>query len=506
MSGNGSYRQILRSSAVMGGAQAINYMVGLLRIKVVAVLLGPAGVGVIGLYNSASNLVGAVTGLGLQRSSVRAIASAQGDPIAVARATRMLRRLCWATGVLGWGASVALAIPLSRLMFQSSTHAWALAILGGTLLLGAINGGQLALLRGLRRIDDIARVQIVGAVLNTIVTISLYAWLRERGIVPVMLATAAVSLAISWWFVRRVEIPDMSMTWAEAVAEAKPMVSLGIALMTSTVLSMTLEFYTRSLINRSYGVEAVGIYQAAWSLSGMFAGFVLTAMGTDFYPRLTAVIHDRVAAIREINEQTEIGILLALPGLLATLALAKWIVWALYSSAFAPATSVLVWMSLGVFGRVVSWPMGYVQLALNVGRWYIATEFFFIALQAALVTWMVPRFGVVGAAYAFFGCYASYFIGMSLISRKLIGFRHSPDAIRLILVATLLMVVTMAVSRLLPDLPATILGSLFSLAGGLWCLRGLSKRLGADHRLIRMVVRIPGIARVVAKREPNETD
>jgi hypothetical protein len=57
----------------------------------------------------------------------------------------MLRRLCWATGVLGWGASVALAIPLSRMMFQSSTHAWALAILGGTLLLGAINGGQLAL-------------------------------------------------------------------------------------------------------------------------------------------------------------------------------------------------------------------------------------------------------------------------------------------------------------------------------------------------------------------------
>jgi len=503
MSGKSSYREILRSSAVMGGAQAINYLVGLLRIKAVAVLLGPAGVGVIGLYTSASNLVGAVTGLGLQRSSVRAIASAQGDPVAVARATRMLRRLCWATGALGWIASVALAIPLSRMMFQSATHAWALAILGGTLLLGAINGGQLALLRGLRRIDDIARVQVVGAVLNTIVTIALYAWLRERGIVPVMLATASVSLAISWWFVRRVDMQDMSMTWAEAVAEAKPMVSLGIALMTSTVLSMLLEFYVRSLISKTYGVDAVGIYQAAWSLSGMFAGFVLTAMGTDFYPRLTAVIHDRVAAIREINEQTEIGVLLALPGLLGTLALAKWIVWALYSAAFAPATNVLVWMSLGVFGRVISWPLGYVQLALNVGKWYVATEVFFIALQAALVVWMVPRFGVVGAAYAFFGCYASYFIGMSWLTRRLIGFRHSPASLRLILVATLLMMATMAVSRLLPDLPAAIVGSLCAFGGGLWCLRGLSDRLGADHRLIRAIMRIPGITRVLARREPK---
>lgn len=503
MSGKGSYRQILRSSAVMGGAQAVNYLVGLLRVKAVAVLLGPSGVGIVGLYNSATGMVGAVTGLGLQRSAVRAIAVANGDPVAVARATRMLRRLCWATGILGWVASMALAIPLSRVMFQSTAHAWALAVLGSTLLLGAINGGQVALLRGLRRIGDIARVQIFGAVINTVVTIALYAWLRERGIVPVMVATAAVSLAISWWFVRRIEVSDMSMTWTEAVAEARPMVSLGIALMTSSVLSMALEFYIRSLVNRTHGLDAVGIYQAAWSLSGMFAGFVLSAMGADFYPRLSAVIGDRVAAIREINQQAEIGILLVLPGLLVTLALADWIVWAMYSAAFAPAAEVLVWMSLGVFGRVVSWPLGYVQLALNAGKWYAATEFFFIALQAALVAWLVPRFGVVGAAYAFFGCYAAYFIGMTLVGRRLIGFRHAPGAVHLMLVASLLMLATMAVSRLLPHLPGSILGGLFAFAGGLWCLRGLSHRLGPDHRLMQMAGRIPGIARVLARSEPQ---
>ena len=65
------------------------------------------------------------------------------------------------------------------------------------------------------------------------------------------------------------------------------------------------------------------------------------------------------------------------------------------------------------------------------------------------------------------------------------------------------MVVTMAVSRLLPDLPAAILGSACAFVGGLWCLRGLSHRLGADHRLIRAATRIPGISRVLAKQEPQ---
>ncbi|TXK65582.1 oligosaccharide flippase family protein [Alkalisalibacterium limincola] len=322
MSQGNSYGQILRSSSIIGGAQAINYLVALLRVKVVAVLLGPAGVGVIGLYTSATSLLGTVTGLGLQGSAVRAIAQAQGknDPQAVARTVRMLRRLVWATGALGWLASIALAIPLSRLMFESTQHAWALAVLGGMLLLTAVSNGQLGLLQGLRRIGDIARVQVAAAVLNTAITIALYSWLREDGIVPVLLANAAATLLCSWWFARRVEVPAVAMDWSVAIAEAKPLLGLGAAMMWGGVLTLALDLYTRTLIARTLGVDAAGIYQAAWALSGLFAGFVLGAMGADFYPRLTSVIHDRAAAMRAVNEQTEIGILLALPGLLGTLA------------------------------------------------------------------------------------------------------------------------------------------------------------------------------------------
>jgi PST family polysaccharide transporter len=45
-----SHREILKSSSIVGGAQAINY--------VVALLLGPSGVGLVGLYVSAIGLVG----------------------------------------------------------------------------------------------------------------------------------------------------------------------------------------------------------------------------------------------------------------------------------------------------------------------------------------------------------------------------------------------------------------------------------------------------------------
>lgn len=503
MSEGSSYRQILRSSSIMGGAQAVTYLVGLLRVKAVAVLLGPAGVGIVGLYTSVMSTASEISGLGLQRSAVRsiAIAEGQGDAAAVARAIRMLRRLCWLTGVLGWLGCAALALPLSRLMFQSSEHAWALALLGATVLLGAINGGQVTLLRGLRRIGDIARVQIASALINSVAIIALYAWLRERGIVPVLLVSAVISLVTSWHFVRRVQVDDVTMSWRQAVDEARPMVSLGIALMLSSALATVLEFYTRTLLSRNDGLEAVGIYQAAWSLSGMFAGFVLKAMGTDFLPRLAAIIEDRGAAAREINQQTEVGILLSLPGLLGTLVFAKWVVWLLYSAKFAAAADVLVWMTLGVFGRVVSWPLGYIQVAMNAKRWYMATEVFFIAFQAVLVAWWVPQYGAAGAAYAFFACFVAYFFAMVLVARHLLGFRHSRDAVRLIALSTLLLAAAMLAGLWLDELPALALGALLTSASGLWCLRELAHRVGHEHRLIRLTLRVPGLARLLRVQE-----
>lgn len=499
MSEASTYRRILRSSALMGGSQATNQVLGLIRIKLVAILLGPAGVGIVGLYTSAMAMLASVTDLGLQRSAVRSIAHANGseDPAAMMRSVRMLRRLCWATGIFGWLVAAALALPLSRMMFQNSDHALALAVLGASLLLNAINGGQVALLRGLSRIGDIARIQVTAGFVNTVSTLVLYAWLRERGIVPVLLMNAAVSLAISAWFVRRIEVPEGRMSWQEALAEARPMLTLGLALMTSLVLANLLEFVTRSLISTQYGLDAAGIYQAAWSMSGMFAGFVLTAMGTDFYPRLTAVIEDRAAAAREIDQQTEIGLLLALPGLLVTLALAKWIVWALYSAKFAPAADLLIWMVLGVFGRVLSWPMSYVQLALNSGKWYVATEAAFIVIQGSLVLLLVPRIGALGAAYAFFACYVLYIFGMSWVSRRLIGYRHSASALRLMWIATVLVAAGFGASRWLAEVPALIVGVLIAMAGSLFCLRGLIGRLGRTHKLSRLAARVPGLFRLM---------
>lgn len=306
---------------MMGGAQGISLLLGMVRTKFVAMLIGPLGVGLLDTYLAIQGMVWAVAGLGIQASAVRdvAVAAAKGDEETIGRTVLSLQRICWVTGILGALAMVALAIPLSYYTFESKEHAWAISFLGVIILLGSIQGGQMAFIQGMHRIGDLARLTIIGAVTGTIVSITLYAWLGLQGIIPALLLLALFQLIASWYFARRIPVAKVVMTWKESFELSRGMVRLGLAFMWDGILVTIVAYLTRAFITQEISLEAVGIFSAAFALSGLFIRFIISAMAADFYPRLTAISDDHIAMKQMVNEQMEIGLLLAVPGLLATL-------------------------------------------------------------------------------------------------------------------------------------------------------------------------------------------
>src|SRR5262245_2474649 len=71
-----SYGQILKSSALIGGSSLMNVGIGIVRNKAMALLLGPAGFGLTGIYTSLSELALNIAGMGINSSGVRQIAEA----------------------------------------------------------------------------------------------------------------------------------------------------------------------------------------------------------------------------------------------------------------------------------------------------------------------------------------------------------------------------------------------------------------------------------------------
>lgn len=479
----------------MGGAAGVNLLLGMVRVKFAAVLIGTSGFGLLANLMVIQNLLGTIAGLGLQSSAVRDIvtAVAKDDQQAISRVVLTLRRMCWLTGMLGMTTMMALSPYLSKWTFGSSDYTLHIALLGLIILFGNLSGGQMVLIHGMRRIGDLARVSIIGGMVGTVVAVGFYAWLGQRGILPVLLVMASVQLFLSWYFARRIHVQKTIMTWRESFAEAGGMVRLGIAMMWSGLLLSVVGYATNVMVTHQIGLDAVGIYAAAFALSGMFVNFVLNAMGADYYPRLAGVSHDKEAVNKLVNEQTKIGLLLAVPGLLAMLWLAPWIIPLFYSSKFLPAVDLLQWFVLGCLCRILLWPMVYIQLALGKGNWYVFTQTLLNTVHLFFVWLGLMFIGLEGVSMAFFFLYVSSFGVTLLVSRTLTGFRWSASNRRLIAIVLPVIGVVFIAMRALPLLPATIFGATITVVVLVFCLRELLNSVGADHRLTRAACRIPGM-------------
>lgn len=425
-----SYGQILKSSAVIGGSSAVTLVLGMVRAKAIALLLGTGGYGLWGVSCAIVDLAQGIAGMGLNGSGVRQIAEAvgSGDEQRIARTVITLRRVSRALGVLGAILLAALSLPVAVVSFGDARFAPAVAVLSLTVLCNIISQGQNALLQGVRRIADMAKDKMLGATFSTLVCIPIVYYLRERGIAVALVAVACFGVLTSWYFARRVKVAPVTMRAGDVMHEARGLLKLGFVFMISGLMTLGVSYVVNIILMHRMDKHAVGLYQAAWLIGGYFAGFILQAMGTDFYPRLTAVAKDHAKCNQLVNEQSEIGVLLAGPGMVATLTFAPWAIRILQSAEFLPAVDVLRWISLGILLRVIAWPMGFIMLAKNAQRIFFVSELISNLVYLTMVWFAVGRWGVKGVGMAFVTLYALYVVAVYAISRRLTGFCWSREA------------------------------------------------------------------------------
>jgi PST family polysaccharide transporter len=429
-SGAGTYRQILRSSAIVGGSSVVSMAIGLVRTKAMALMLGPGGFGLMGALSTIADLARTIAELGINSSGVRQIAEAagSGDARKIALTVTVLRRVVLVLGLLGGVLLALLAGPVATLTFGNEDHTWAVAVLGFAVLFRLVADGQGALLQGMRRIGDIARANVLGAVFGSALGILLVFSLRERGVALALVGVAAASLAVSWWHSRRVRVERPAMSWDSITQETFGLVRVGLAFMASAMLTMGAAYVVRIILIRSDGLEGAGLYQAAWAVGGLYVSFVLQAMGTDFYPRLVAAANVDAECNRLVNEQAMVSLLMAGVGVVATLTLAPWVVTLLYSAKFTAATELLRWVCLGMALRVITWPLGYILVAKGRQTAFVTADLLWTVVNVGL-TWLFVRwFGLVGAGIAFFGSYLFHFFVVYPMCRRASGFRWSGAA------------------------------------------------------------------------------
>jgi enterobacterial common antigen flippase len=467
---------------IIGGSSALHILFRILQSKAAALLLGPQGVGLMGLFNSVSGLAATLTGMGISTSGVREIAGAveNDNQKELARIVWAFRRLTLILGSIGALTVFVLREWISQITFDSLDYGSSIGWLSIAVFFTVVSSSQTALIRGARRIGDLARVSVLGIAIGTLIGIPMIYWWGIKGVVFYILGVAGTTILVSWWYARKVQVSRLAVSWQDTFRASRGLLKLGLSFMSAGFSTLAAAYLIKIFVTRQLGVDATGLSEAASSLSNVYVGFILGAMGADFFPNLSGVSHDDHASNQLINAQAQIGMLLGVPGIMFVLALGPWLLQLLYSAEFTAAFEIFRWLALGTFLRLISWPLGFLVLARGQGKLYLVLE---LVSNIVLLggTWLgIRQWGLTGVGIAFFVLYVFYTGLMTAVARRITGFAWARESRRLFNWTLPAVALGFALSFVEPVQLASTFGLGLTLLVGILSLKSLRILIGFD--------------------------
>lgn len=396
------YNHIIKYTGIFGGVQGITLLASILRNKLVAVLLGPGGMGLISVYNTVIKLLNDSTNLGISFSAVRNISeiSAEENPARLEEFIRVVRSWSVLTGLFGMFVCIVLSSQLSYWTFDNYDYVSSFVWLSPVVALTAFSGGELAILKGVRKLRQVAFTSLLGALATLLVSVPLYYIWGVKGIIPSLVLAA---LALTWIVCSRsfalypFRWPG---SWKKDISSGTGMVRLGVSFILAGILGSGVEYVIRAFMLRTGSIDAVGLYNAGYAVTVTYAGMVFTAMETDYFPRLSAVNRDVIQRNLVVNRQIEVAVLLIAPLLVAFLVFLPFILPLLYSSKFLPVIGMAECATLGMFFRAVALPIAYISLARGDSFVYFILELVYDVCFVGLIIWGFELYGLAGTGVA----------------------------------------------------------------------------------------------------------
>ena len=475
-----SYKQIFKATSIFGGIQVLNIGVSIIKSKVVAVLLGPAGLGIITIFNTTSTLIASCTNLGVNVSSVKAIAvanqseAAMSQPIVIA----VIKKLIWLTGTLGMLVTVIASPWLSKISFGNTSYTFSFMLLGLSLLALQISNGQNGILQGLRQVKLIALSSLIGSIFGLIISIPLYFFFGAKGIVPGIVASSMAAVLTSWYFLQKLKLPSISVDFTTIKKEGKQIIKLGFLISLTSIFPATVAYIVRLFIANYGSIEDVGLYTAGFAIVGTYVGMVFAAMGTDYYPSLAEVADNNTKCNQKVNQQLLMSILILVPILIILIVFIKIGIVILYSNKFVGTVTMIQWASVGVYFQAFSFCIAYLFLAKGDGKLFFWNEL--IPNIYTLIINCVAYYilGLEGMGISYLIAYLFYFIQVYIVANKKYGFVIDLNTLKICILQFFLMITAFLFMYFFIPVVSYIIGIFLAIVSTTISFKALENRMG----------------------------
>ena len=474
-----SYGNILKATALFGGVRVFQIIIHIIRAKVVAMLIGPAGMGIHNLLKSTLDTVNHVTGCGLQTSAVRDIAKAHdgGDQERIDVVITSLRLIVWLTGLIGVLVVFFGSAPLSYFAFGNYEYSTAFKYLSIIMFATQLNTGQVALLQGTFHYKYLAKSSLIGNFLSLLFTIPLYYYLREKGIVPALIIASLITLYYSWNASRKVTFHYVKLPFSKLFLEGKGMLTLGLVLAIGSLIGNLSSYLMNIFISHSGSISDVGLYTAGTTIANSYIFLVMSSMSTDYVPRLSALNGNIEAQNEAINKQTELLAIILLPLLVFFIVFSKEMILLLYSSEFIVISTMLELFMVGMLFQAFTWCLSYAVVARGDKKLFLLTEIYNFSISILLKVVGFYIAGLDGIGVAFIVDYIFELLLIFIVCHRKYQFRLSPDCQIVIFYSVVICTITLVSVYVLSSYWRYVIGIVLLLLACVYSIKELNKRV-----------------------------
>ena len=444
------YQHTIKYLGIFGGAQGFSMLLNMLRTKITSVLLGVAGQSIIAISNRTIQMFSDCTGLSLAFSAVRRMSDAYEncDDTVVGHCVKVVRSIAFLTGLLGMLLMLAVTPFISEWIFGGSSDYYLtkLLLLSPVVMLMAISNGEIAILRGTRRLNKVAIYSLATSIISLAISVPLYLFVGLGGIFPAIFATAFLQMCVLLYFTLphyRYKVSPFSLN---LLREGVDMVKMGAGYIFASILTSSAMWLICALLSDLGNGESAGLFSAGFVMITLLPGILFAALDSEYYPRLSGVAAKTDIRNAMVNEQVEVQLLVQAPLLMAFVVAMPLLVPLFYDAEFVLAIAMAQFAMFGMFMRTMTYPISFLPLVNNDTLVFVVLESAYNILLVSLVVLGFLYDGYMGVGVGIAVAHTVDFVVVYSVARFKYGMRLSVEAVRYFMMQLPLFVAVIAVS------------------------------------------------------------
>lgn len=403
-----SKADIVKVFSLTSVSTLVKMLTGFVSVKVVASIIGPAGVALVGQLNNFATIAMSLSNGGINNGITKYISEFKNDEGKVRTYLSTALRITVICSLCVGVAMIVLNRLLSRLILQTEEYWYVFLIFGFTILLYALNLMLLSVVNGFKEFKKYVKINIANSVVGLCFTLVFVLTLGLPGALVSAVTYQSVMLFITMWMVRK----SSWAAWSNFKERLNRLASKQYFKYTLMTLTTAATVPISQLLLRSYVISEISPIEAGWweamnRLSNMYLMVITTSFTVYYMPRLSE-LSDKYELRREIFKAYKLIVPILIVGFALIYLFRHLIIRILFSPEFLPMENLFIWQLIGDFFKICSWLLAYIMIAKAMTKKFVATELSFTMIYIALGFVFIKWNGVVGIVQAYLLNYILY--------------------------------------------------------------------------------------------------